>query len=209
RGRLVEVRAANLRFTTDEATRYLNDSMELGLSDDDVAVLEARTEGWIAALQLAALSLQGRTDASAFIAGFAGDDHYVVDYLAAEVLARQPDDVRDFLLQTSILENLTGPLCDAVTERGGGKATLVALERANLLLVPLDNRRQWYRYHHLFADVLHAHLLEERADEVAELHRRASAWFEARDDTSQAISHALAAGDTGRAADLMEVAMPR
>src|SRR6185503_5609636 len=124
RGRLVEVRAANLRFTTDEATRYLNDSMELGLSDDDVAVLEARTEGWIAALQLAALSLQGRTDASAFIAGFAGDDHYVVDYLAAEVLARQPDDVRDFLLQTSILENLTGPLCDAVTERGGGKATL-------------------------------------------------------------------------------------
>jgi LuxR family maltose regulon positive regulatory protein len=183
--------------------------MALGLSDDDVAVLEARTEGWIAALQLAALSLQGRTDASAFIAGFAGDDHYVVDYLAAEVLARQPDDVRDFLLQTSILESLTGPLCDAVTGRDGGKATLVALERANLLLVPLDNRRQWYRYHHLFADVLHAYLLEERADEVAELHRRASGWFEAHDDTSQAISHALAGGDTGRAADLMEVAMPR
>src|SRR4051794_8081514 len=131
-GQLVEVRAADLRFTADEATSYLNDSMGLGLDDGDVAALEGRTEGWIAALQLAALSLRGRPDPSAFIAGFAGDDHYVVDYLAEEVLARQPKDVRDFLLETSILESLTGPLCDAVTERGGGKATLVALERANL-----------------------------------------------------------------------------
>jgi LuxR family transcriptional regulator, maltose regulon positive regulatory protein len=209
RRQLVEVRAADLRFTTAEAALYLNDSMGLELSDENVAVLKGRTEGWIAALQLAALSLQGRADASAFIAGFAGEDHYVVDYLVEEVLARQPDDVRGFLLQTSILESLTGPLCDAVTGRQGGKAALVALERANLFLVPLDDRRQWYRYHQLFADVLHAHLLDERPHELAGLHRRASAWFDAHGDTSQAISHALAGGNTGRAADLMELAMPR
>ncbi len=209
RGQLVEVRANDLRFTSDETSDYLLHSMDLRLSGDDVAALEGRTEGWIAALQLAALSLQGRTDASAFIAGFAGDDQYIVDYLAEEVLSRQPADVRDFLLETSILERLTGPLCDAVTERRAGKDTLVALERANLFLVPLDDRRRWYRYHHLFADVLQAHLLDERPDEVAELHRRASAWFEANDDTLSAISHALAGSDTGRAADLMELAMPR
>jgi LuxR family maltose regulon positive regulatory protein len=208
-GQLVEVRAGDLRFTSTEAAAYLNDSMDLDLSSDDVAALEGRTEGWIAALQLAALSLQGRDDPTAFIAGFAGDDQYVVDYLVEEVLTRQPSDVRDFLLRTSILEGLSGSLCDAVTGREGGKATLVALERANLFLVPLDDRRQWYRYHHLFADVLHAHLSDERPDEVAELHRRASAWFEAHGDPSDAISHALAGGDTGRAADLMEIAMPR
>ena len=209
RGQLVEVRAADLRFTAEEAALYLNDSMGLGLNQDDVAALEGRTEGWIAALQLAALSLRDREDASAFIAGFAGDDHYVVDYLVEEVLARQAGHVRDFLLQTSILESLTGPLCDAVTGREAGKATLVALERANLFLIPLDDKRAWYRYHHLFADVLHARLLDERPDEVAELHKRASVWFETHDDTAQAISHALAGGDNGRAADLMELAMPR
>jgi len=208
RGRLVEVRAADLRFTPAEAAAYLNGPMGLGLTDDDVAALEGRTEGWIAALQLAALSLRGHADVSAFIAGFAGDDRYVVDYLADEVLARQAADVRNFLLQTSILERLTGPLCDAVTGRKYGKATLTALERANLFLVPLDDRRQWYRYHHLFADVLHAHLIDEQPDQVAELHRRASDWFAAHQDTSQAINHALAAGDLGRAADLMELAMP-
>ncbi|MEP7179158.1 MAG: LuxR C-terminal-related transcriptional regulator, partial [Pseudonocardiales bacterium] len=153
-------------------------------------------------------SMQGREDASAFIAEFAGDDRYIVDYLTEEVLARQSPDVRQFLLQTSILERLTGPLCDAVTARAGGKATLVALERANLFLAPLDDRRQWYRYHHLFADVLRAHLIEESAAEVDELHRRASTWFEANGDASQAISHALAGSDFGRAAALMEIAMP-
>ena len=209
RGQLIEVRANELRFTPEEVANYLNESMRLQLSDDDVAALEGRTEGWIAALQLAALSLRGRTDASAFIAGFAGDDQYIVDYLAEEVLTRQPADVRDFLLETSILERLAGPLCDAVTGRPAGRATLVALERANLFLVPLDDRRRWYRYHHLFADVLHAHLLDERPDAVAELHRRASVWFETNDDTLSSISHALAGGDTGRAADLMELAMPR
>lgn len=209
RGQLIEVRSDDLRFTSDETSDYLTTSMNLRLTDEDVAALEARTEGWIAALQLAALSLQGRADASAFIAGFAGDDQYIVDYLAEEVLSRQPAGVRDFLLKTSILERLTGPLCDAVTGRRDGKDTLVALERANLFLVPLDNRRQWYRYHHLFADVLQAYLLDEHRDQVADLHRRASRWFEADDDTLSAISHSLAGGDTGRAADLMELAMPR
>ncbi len=208
RGQLLEVRAADLRFTAEESAAYLNGPMGLGLSEGDVAALGGRTEGWIAALQLAALSMQGREDASAFIAGFAGDDRYIVDYLVEEVLARQRTDVRDFLLTTSVLERLTGPLCDAVTGRAGGTAALVALERANLFLVSLDDRRQWYRYHHLFADVLHAHLLEERGDEVAELHRRASAWFEANGDTSQAISHALEGDDWARAADLMELVMP-
>ncbi|HET9946019.1 MAG TPA: helix-turn-helix transcriptional regulator, partial [Actinomycetes bacterium] len=209
RGQLREVRAADLRFTVDEAAAYLNESMGLTLSVTEVTALDARTEGWIAALQLAALSMQGRDDTGAFIAGFAGDDRYVVDYLAEEVLARQPDDVRDFLLDTSVLERLSGPLCDAVTGRDDGRATLVALERANLFVVPLDDRRQWYRYHHLFADVLRAHLREQRPDSEPELHRRASAWFEAEGDTSQAISHALGAGDASRAADLMEPAMPR
>ena len=208
RGQLFEVRAADLRFTAEESEAYLNGPMGLGLSEGDVAALGGRTEGWIAALQLAALSMQGREDVSAFIAGFAGDDRYIVDYLVEEVLVRQRADVRDFLLTTSVLERLTGPLCDAVTGRAGGTAALVALERANLVLVSLDDRRQWYRYHHLFADVLRAHLLEELGDEVAELHRRASAWFEASGDTSQAISHALEGDDWARAADLMELVMP-
>ncbi|MFL6160625.1 MAG: LuxR C-terminal-related transcriptional regulator [Jatrophihabitantaceae bacterium] len=207
-GQLREVRAAELRFTAQESAAYLNGPMGLGLSEGDIAALDGRTEGWIAALQLAALSMQGRADVSAFIAGFAGDDRYIVDYLAEEVLARQRTDIRNFLLATSVLDRLTGPLCDAVTGQGGGKATLGELERANLFLVPLDDRRQWYRYHQLFADVLRAHLLEEQGDGVAELHRRASAWFEANGDASQAISHALAGGHLDRAADLMESAMP-
>jgi LuxR family transcriptional regulator, maltose regulon positive regulatory protein len=208
RGQLLEVRVADLRFTVEESAAYLNGRMELGIGEGDLAALDGRTEGWIAALQLAALSMQGRDDVSAFIAGFAGDDRYVVDYLGEEVLARQPAAVREFLLRTSILERLTGPLCDAVTGRTDGKATLVALERANLFLVPLDDNRQWYRYHHLFADVLHAHLLDEHAEEVPELHRRASVWFAAKGDSSSAIDHALAGGDTCRAADLMELAIP-
>ena len=131
-----------------------------------MAALEGRTEGWIAALQLAALSMQGRDDVAGFIAGFAGDDRYIVDYLVEEVLQRQPEHVRSFLLQTSILDRLSGPLCDAVTGQDGGKAMLEALERGNLFLVPLDDRRQWYRYHHLFADVLRARLLDEQPDHV-------------------------------------------
>src|SRR3954447_20704523 len=152
RGELIEVRAADLCFTAGEAATYLNDVMGLSLTQADVNALEARTEGWAAALQLAALSIQGRQDATAFIAGFAGDDRYVVDYLAEEVLSRQTEDVRQFLLQTSILERLSGPLCDAVTGQLGGKGTLARLERMNLFLVPLDDRRECYRFHQLFSD---------------------------------------------------------
>jgi LuxR family maltose regulon positive regulatory protein len=208
RGELVETRAAELRFTPDEAAVYLNETMGLQLTARDVAALEGRTEGWIAALQLAALSMQGRDDVAGFIAGFAGDDRYVVDYLAEEVLQRQPDDVQAFLLQTSILGRLSGPLCDAVTGHGGGKAMLEALDRGNLFLVPLDDRRRWYRYHHLFADVLQARLLDERPGQVPELHRRASAWYQRSGEQPVAISHALAAEDFGRAADLIERAIP-
>ena len=192
RGELVEVRAADLRFTPEEAVAYLNGAMGLELTDADVAALEGRTEGWIAALQLAALSMQGRDDVAGFIAGFAGDARYVVDYLVEEVLQRQPDAVQSFLLQTSVLDRLSGPLCDAVTGDGGGRAMLEALDRGNLFLVPLDDRRRWYRYHHLFADVLRARLLDEQPDHIPALHRRASDWYEANGERAVAIDHALA-----------------
>jgi LuxR family maltose regulon positive regulatory protein len=208
RGELVETRAAELRFTPDEAAAYLNEMMGLELTARDVAALEGRTEGWIAALQLAALSMQGRDDVAGFIAGFTGDDRYVVDYLAEEVLQRQSDRVQTFLLQTSILSRLSGPLCDAVTGQGGGKAMLGALDRGNLFLVPLDDRRRWYRYHHLFADVLQARLLDEQPDQVPDLHRRASAWYQQNGEPAVAIGHALAAGDFERGADLIELAIP-
>ena len=178
RGELVEIRGADLRFTPDEVATYLNDIIGLNLAPDDIAALEGRTEGWIAALQLAAISMQGRKDIGAFITGFAGDDRYIVDYLVEEVLARQTEQVRTFLLRTCLLDRLNGPLCDAVTGEPGGKSTLEALDRANLFLVPLDDNRHWYRYHHLFADMLQAHLGDERPDEVTELHRRASQWYE-------------------------------
>jgi len=208
RGELVEIRAADLRFTPDEADAYLNGMMGLDLAARDVAALEGRTEGWIAALQLAALSIQGREDIAGFIAGFAGDDRYIVDYLVEEVLQRQPERVRSFLLETSILGRLNGPLCDAVTGHDGGKAMLEALDRGNLFLVSLDDRRQWYRYHQLFADVLRAHLLDERSDLVPDLHRRASDWYEQNGERSEAIRHSLAADDFARAADLIELAVP-
>ncbi len=208
RGELVEIRAADLRFTPDEAAAYLNESMGLDLDAPDVAALEGRTEGWIAALQLAALSIQGRDDVAGFIAGFAGDDRYIVDYLVEEVLHRQPEHVRGFLLRTSILERLSGPLCDAVSGQAGGKAMLEALDRGNLFLVPLDDRRRWYRYHQLFADVLQARLLDEQPELAPELHRRASDWYERNGERSEAIRHAMAGNDLERAADLIERAIP-
>jgi LuxR family maltose regulon positive regulatory protein len=208
RGELVEIRAADLRFTRDEAAAYLNGTMGLGLAGGDVAALEGRTEGWIAALQLAALSIHGRGDASSFIASFAGDDRYVVDYLVDEVLARQSEDVRSFLLRTAVLDRLTGSLCDDVTGREDGRATLESLDRANLFLVALDDQRRWYRYHHLFADVLRSRLLDEQPDTVPELHRRASDWFERHGERAEAIRHAMAAGDFSHAADLIEPAIP-
>jgi LuxR family maltose regulon positive regulatory protein len=208
RGDLTEVRAADLRFTHEETTAYLAHATGLELDAGDVSALEARTEGWIASLQLAAISLRDRDDPSAFIAGFAGDDRYVVDYLVEEVLDRQPDQVRDFLLGTAILDRLTGPLCDAVTETSGSGQVLESLERRNLFVVPLDDQRRWYRYHHLFADVLRAHLLAEQPERAPGLHRRASSWFEAAGEPVPAVRHALAARDVERAAELVELAIP-
>ena len=208
RGELVEVRAADLRFTPDEAATYLNEVMGLELTAQDVAALEGRTEGWIAALQLAALSMQGRDDIAGFIAGFAGDDRYIVDYLLEEVLQRQPEHVRDFLLQTSILGRLNGALCDAVAGPDGGQVMLETLDRENLFLVALDDRRLWYRYHHLFADVLRARLLDEQPDRVHQLHARACGWYEQNGERPEAIHHALAGEDFERAANLVELELP-
>ncbi len=208
RGQLVEIRAADLRFTPDEAVAYLNGAMGLALTAADVAALEARTEGWIAALQLAALSIEGRDDVAGFIADFSGDDRYIVDYLVEEVLHRQDAAVRAFLLETAVLDRLSGPLSDAVTGRNGGRAMLEALDRGNLFLVPLDDQRRWYRYHQLFADVLRARLLDEQPELAPELHRRACEWYEQNGDRSEAIRHALAGGDLERAADLIELAIP-
>ncbi len=208
RGELGEVRAADLRFTAEEAAEYLNGAMGLELTAADIATLEARTEGWIAALQLAALSLQGRDDVASFIAGFAGDDRFIVDYLVGEVLQRQPESIRRFLLQTSVLDRLLGSLCDAVTGATGGKAALESLDRQNLFVIPLDDRREWYRYHHLFADVLRARLLDEDPDAAVELHHRASVWYADHGEPSDAVRHTLAAGDFTRAAALVELAIP-
>src|SRR5213080_3633508 len=208
RGQLTELRAADLRFTPSEAAEFLNQVMGLSLSAADIAALEDRTEGWIAGLQLAALSMRGRDDVPGFIRAFAGDHRYIVDYLVEEVLQRQPEPVRSFLLQTAILDRLNGPLCDAVTGQEEGNARLEALERGNFFVVPLDDKRHWYRYHHLFAEVLSAHLMAEQPDQVSALHRRASEWYEQHGSTADAIRHALAAEDFGRAADLVELAVP-
>ena len=208
RGQLTELRAADLRFTPAEAADFLNRMMGLNLRDADIAALEARTEGWIAGLQLAALSMQGRSDTASFIRSFTGSHHFILDYLVEEVLQRQPEHVRNFLLQTAILDRLSGPLCDAVTGQDGGKGMLEALERGNLFVVPLDDQRQWYRYHHLFAEVLQAHLREAQPDRVSALHRRASEWYEQNGLPSDAIRHALAAEDLERAAGLIELAWP-
>ncbi len=208
RGELVEIRAADLRFTPDEAAAYLTEVAGLDLAATDVAALEERTEGWIAALQLAALSIRGRDDVTGFIARFAGNDRYIVDYLVEEVLDHQPGPVRDFLMRTAVLDRLTGPLCDALTGRDDGSHMLVALERANLFVVPLDDRREWYRYHHLFADVLRARMLGEQPEQVPVLHQRASRWYEHHDLAEDAVGHALAGRDFDRAAQLMELAVP-
>ncbi|MEO5806427.1 LuxR C-terminal-related transcriptional regulator [Devosia sp.] len=208
RNELVEVRSADLRFTGNETARYFNGAMHLGLSAKDVIVLEARTEGWVAALQLAALSMQGRHDLSAFVKGFAGNDRFIFDYLVEEVLQRQSEEVRSFLLSTCFLERLSGPLCDAVTGSNGGKAMLEALDRQNLFMVPLDDRRQWYRYHHLFADVLRSHIGDEGRRDLPTLHRRASDWYEQCGERIEAIQHALAGNDLERAAGLIERALP-
>jgi LuxR family maltose regulon positive regulatory protein len=208
RGQLSELRVSDLRFTASEAAEFLNRVMALRLSAENVAALEERTEGWIAGLQLAALSLQGHQDVRGFIRAFAGDNRYILDYLVDEVLQRQPEPVRRFLLQTSILDRLSGSLCDAVTDQEGGSARLEALHRGNFFLVPLDEQRHWYRYHHLFADVLQAHLRAEQPDQLTGLHRRASGWYERHGSPLDAIRHALAGEDFERAAELVELAIP-
>ena len=206
RGHLCQVRAEDLRFSPREAADFLNQVAGLALSPEDVSGLEERTEGWIAGLQLAALSLQGlsSTEKHDFVAAFAGDDRYIFDYLIEEVLQQQPKPTQDFLLQTSILDRLSGSLCDAVTERNDSQTLLNYLERRNLFLVPLDNKRQWYRYHHLFADLLRYRLREQFPSARATLHARASRWFEQNGFVEEAIAHALAAEAYDRAADLIE-----
>ncbi|HEX6554322.1 MAG TPA: LuxR C-terminal-related transcriptional regulator [Ktedonobacteraceae bacterium] len=204
RGQLTEVRAADLRFATDEVSAFLREVMHLDLEAWAIAALEHRTEGWIAGLQLAALSLQGGIDVSTFLAAFSGSHRFVLDYLSEEVLSRQPAAVQTFLLHTCILEQLSGALCDAVTGQEGSQAMLEALDRANLFVVALDEERGWYRYHHLFAEVLKSRLQQAEAPLVAELHRRASAWYEQHEMQALAIEHALAAPDFERATRLIE-----
>ena len=212
RGRreLVEVSPAELRFTTSETSTFLNQLMSLELAANDVAQLEDLTEGWIAGLQLAALSMQGIQDISGFIDSFSGEHRHVFDYLAQEVLNRQRQEIRQFLLSTSVLERLNAYLCDAVTGRPGSQSLLEELERANLFLVPLDQERRWYRYHHLFSDFLKAQLKQEATtEEISLLHKRASLWYEAHDSISEAVEQALAAGEYTRAADLVNLAASR
>lgn len=220
RGQLTELGEAELRFTIDEAATFLNQMIGLGLSTKEVGALVGRTEGWITGLQLAALSMRGREDVSGFIAAFTGSHRYVLDYLVQEVLHRQPQDVQTFLLQTSILDRLTGPLCDALTghgpdlasrvgrpestEMGNGQKMLERLEAADLFIVPLDDERRWYRYHRLFADLLRNQLEERWPGLLPTLHRQASLWYEKKDLLSEAIGHAWASGDIERVAHLVE-----
>jgi LuxR family transcriptional regulator, maltose regulon positive regulatory protein len=204
RGQLVELRAADLRFTVEEAAAVLREAAGPDLPDAAVAALAARTEGWAAGLQLAGLSLQGRPDPAAFVATFSGGHRHVLDYLSEEVLDRQPEPLVRFLLETSILERLSGPLCDAVTGRSDGQQLLERVERANLFLVPLDEVRGWWRYHQLFADLLRARLQRERPDRAPELHRAAAAWHEDHGLVDDAVRHALAAGDAAWAVGLVD-----
>jgi LuxR family maltose regulon positive regulatory protein len=214
RGELVEVRAADLRFTTEEAEVFLNEVMGLHLEPALVAALEARTEGWAAGLQLAALSARthagaadGSGDVAGFVQAFSGSHRFVLDYLVEEVLSRQPDEVRAFLLDTSVLDELTGGLCDALTGRSDGQLMLETLERENLFLVPLDDERRWYRYHHLFADALRARLAARPGDRVRELHASASRWLAQNGPLGDAVRQAIASGDDEHTADLVELTL--
>ena len=205
RSQLTELRAADLRFTPDEVAAFLNQVMGLALSVEDLAALEVRTEGWIVGLQMAALSMQGR-DAervAGLIAALTGSQRYILDYLTDEVLLQQPEDVQTFLLRTAILDRLSGPLCDAVTGRDDGQEMLGQLDAANLFVVPLDDERRWYRYHHLFAEFLRTELDEGHQ---SALHLKAACWFAAHDLLPEAVQHALASGDISEAARLIALA---
>jgi LuxR family maltose regulon positive regulatory protein len=204
RGQLAELRTDDLRFTAEEAAALLRESAGAALPGTAVAALVARTEGWAAGLQLAALSLRGRSDIAGFVAAFSGSHRYILDYLTGEVLDGLPEQVREFLLETSVLERLSGGLCDAVTGRDDGQAMLERVEQAGLFLMPLDEVRGWWRYHRLFADLLRARLQQQRPGRVAVLHRAAAAWYEEHGLADDAVGHALAAGDTAWAARLIE-----
>jgi LuxR family maltose regulon positive regulatory protein len=205
RGNMLEIRTADLRFTVDETTLFLNEVMALGLSADEVAALEARTEGWIAGLQLAALSLAGQTDKESYIASFTGSHRYLVEYLLEEVVERQPQEVQSFLLATSILERMCAPLCDAILgENFDSAAILDHLEQANLFVIALDEQSCWYRYHHLFGDFLQARLLKNQAERVPSLHKAACEWLTAHGDLREAARHAFRVGDWEYAAAFIE-----
>ena len=206
RGQLAEIREADPRFTSEEAANFLNEIMGLDLSDENVSALESRTEGWIAALQMAALSMQGREDVEGFVEEFTGSHRYILDYLAEEVLDHQPEEIRTFLLQTSILDRLTGPLCDAVTGLSNSQAMLDRLDQGGLFTIPLDEQRRWYRYHQLFSDFLRINLREKQAARIPEFHLRASQWYENHGWPAEAVNHALDAEDFLRAVDLVEQA---
>ncbi|MEO1439352.1 MAG: LuxR C-terminal-related transcriptional regulator [Chloroflexota bacterium] len=208
RGELTELRAADLRFTSDEASSFFNQAMGLSLLPEHIAALETRTEGWIAGLQLAAISMQGQQDTDTFIQSFTGSHHFVLDYLVEEVLSRQPSHIQVFLLYTSILERVSSSLCEAVLQdtQYPAQQTLEHIQQANLFLIPLDNERRWFRYHHLFGDLLRKRLAQATDVDVKTLHIRASDWYEQNDQRSEAIHHALAAEDFERAADMIEQA---
>ncbi|WP_235886163.1 LuxR C-terminal-related transcriptional regulator [Paenibacillus cymbidii] len=207
RDQMTEIRVADMRFTLSESGHFLNRMMGLELSTDTIASLESRTEGWVAGLQLAAISIQGDRDADRLLPSFTGNHHFVLDYLVEEVLQRQPEAVQTFLLQTSILDRLCGPLCDGVVldPAVSGQTTLIDLERRNVFVIPLDNERRWYRYHHLFADLLRKRLqtIVDGSD-IAELHKRASDWYENHEFEEEAFRHAVASNDIDRAARLLE-----
>jgi len=204
RDQLNELRARDLRFTQEEAAAFLRDVMGLDLSTADAAALEGRTEGWVVGLQLAGLSMQKQADVESFIAHFSGSHRHVLDYLTDEVLQRQPEDIRTFLLQTSILDRLSGPLCDALTGRTDGEKRLAQLEAGNLFVIPLDEERRWYRYHLLFGDLLRSQLTRMQPEWIPELHRRAGRWYEENGDIHAAVDHALQASDLAETARLIE-----
>jgi len=204
RGDLAEIRVADLRFTSSETAELFNTILSLNLTPENIAALERRTEGWIAGLRLAAISIQGSDDISGFIDSFSGSHRLVLDYLIEEVLNQQPESIQEFLLQTSILERMTGSLCEAVCGQENGQATLEYLELANLFIVPLDDERRWYRYHHLFTDLLRQRLFQQHKEQVPALHVLASIWYEEHDLLIEAFQHAAAAGDIERAERLID-----
>lgn len=205
KGEVIELRVNDLRFTEEESAQFLNQTMHLKLRPEEISVLEQRTEGWVAGMQMAALSMQNLTDTTGFIEAFAGDDRYVVDYLIAEVIEQQPKHIQEFLLQTAILKRLTAPLCDAVTGKDTGQVNLAYLEATNLFLIPLDNKRQWYRYHQLFGDLLQYRLKDKISSEyINQLHQGAAAWYTLNGFSDEAIYHYLVSDALDQAADLIE-----